>query len=47
MWLSILGLMVGGLLGFFIAGILAASKRLPELDPRFDEFALDERYHHT
>ncbi len=41
MWVSILSLMIGGLLGFFIAGVLAASKRVADLDP--DELALSER----
>jgi hypothetical protein len=47
MWLCIASLMVGGLLGFFIAGILAASKRLSELDHGFEEAAVDELYNHV
>jgi hypothetical protein len=44
MWIGILSFMVGGLLGFFIAGILAASRRFPELDPELYDLALGERW---
>lgn len=46
MWVSIASLMVGSFLGFFIACILASSKRLSELDPGLNELAIGERFDH-
>ena len=42
MWMIIVSLMVGGVLGFFLACILTASARRSELDPRLDESAIGE-----
>ncbi len=46
MWVGIASLMLGFLLGFFVAGILAASKRASELNPGLDELAAGERCDH-
>ena len=43
MWISIASFIVGGMLGFFIACILAMSKRLSSLGPDFDELTVVER----
>ena len=46
MWVGIASFMLGGFLGFFIACILASSKRLYEPDSELDELAIGERFDH-